>query len=87
MAAAESESDSSNSDPLDMRDEEGWEDMEPDIESEQVVCLFSPEVFSDVRTMLDHCRKSYDFDLTKIRRELGVYTSLASDFPTIEGHD
>ncbi|KAJ5239708.1 S-adenosylmethionine-dependent methyltransferase superfamily domain-containing protein [Penicillium chermesinum] len=58
------ESDSSN--------EEGWEDVEPDEESQPVMSLFSEQVFPDVRSMLKDSKENYDFDLLKIQKDLGL---------------
>lgn len=73
MAADQSDTDSSATDPLDLRNDEGWEDVEPDHEGEPVICLFTAEVFPDAQSMLNHCKETYNFDLIGIRRDLGVY--------------
>ncbi len=65
-------SDSEHSDPLDLRDEEGWEDAEPEEDNDRIICLFSDEVFSDVESMIRHCKDRFDFDFHKVQRELGV---------------
>jgi protein arginine N-methyltransferase 3 len=52
--------------------DEGWEDVEPEEESQPVVGLFSADVYSDVRTMLKDTKERYNFDLVKVQRELGV---------------
>lgn len=66
-ADSRSVSDESNS-----SDEEGWEDVEPDDESQPVVGLFSDQVFPDVRVMLRDCKEKHSFDLLKIQKDLGM---------------
>ncbi|KAJ5104137.1 hypothetical protein N7532_004666 [Penicillium argentinense] len=58
------ESDSSN--------EEGWEDVEPEDDSQPVVDLFSETVYPDVRSMLQMCKEKHNFDLLKIQKDLGL---------------
>ncbi|KAJ5674079.1 Ribosomal protein arginine N-methyltransferase rmt3 [Penicillium macrosclerotiorum] len=60
------------SDDSDSSDEEGWEDVEPDDESQPVVGLFSDVVFPDVRSMLKECKEKNNFDLVKIQKELDL---------------
>ncbi|KAJ5594775.1 uncharacterized protein N7459_000983 [Penicillium hispanicum] len=56
----------------DSSDEEGWEDVEPDDETQPVVGLFSEQVFPDVRSMLKDCKEKHNFDLLKIQKELDL---------------
>lgn len=73
--AEDSYSDSdSASDSLDIinNNDEGWEDVEPEEESQPVVGLFSADVYPDVRAMLKHTKERYNFDLVKVQRDLGV---------------
>lgn len=60
------------SDSSDTSNEEGWEDVEPDEESQPVIGLFTDEVFSDARSMLKVCKEKYNFDLLKIQKDLGM---------------
>ncbi|KAI9884564.1 MAG: hypothetical protein M1823_003659 [Watsoniomyces obsoletus] len=53
-------------------EEEGWDDIEPDIEPTQIQSLFDEQSFSDVRSMLDHCRQTHNFDLEDIVRRMGL---------------
>lgn len=69
---APSDSESSNADPLDLADDEGWEDVEPEEESQPIVSLFSQEIFPDVRSMLKDCKEKYGFDFVAVQNELGV---------------
>lgn len=67
-----SDTDSTTSDPLDLTNDEGWEDVEPDDESQPVVGLFSADIYPDVRSMLKESKEKYNFDLRKVVKELGV---------------
>ncbi|PKY08559.1 protein arginine methyltransferase RmtB [Aspergillus campestris IBT 28561] len=63
---------SSASEDSDISNEEGWEDVEPDDETQPVVGLFSEKVYPDVHAMLKETKEKYNFDLQKIQRELGL---------------
>ena len=65
-------SSSEASDVLDLEGDEGWEDIEPDVEKVRVVSLFGEDEFPDVYSMLRHCRAAYDFDLLDVRDKLGL---------------
>ena len=67
---AASSGSSEASDPLDMRDEDGWEDAEPDNEITQFVSLLDKEVFTDINSMLEHCKSKHNFDFLAIRQRL-----------------
>lgn len=69
---AASSGSSETSDILDMKDEEGWEDAEPDNEVTQFISLLDSEVFTDITSMLDHCKAKYQFDFLEIRQNLGL---------------
>ncbi|KAJ9639268.1 Ribosomal protein arginine N-methyltransferase rmt3 [Knufia peltigerae] len=63
---------SSSSDPLDTRNDEGWEDVEQDEEPITVVSLFDEKTFPDASSMLTYCRDNHNFDIWKIRQTLGL---------------
>lgn len=63
---------SSSSDPLDTRNDEGWEDVEQDEEPITVISLFDEKTFSDASSMLTYCRDNYNFDIWNLRQELGM---------------
>jgi protein arginine N-methyltransferase 3 len=63
---------SENSDILDLQGEEGWEDAEPDVEETQFVSLMDGEVFTDIHSMLKHCKDKYNFDFLEIRQNLAL---------------
>lgn len=60
------------SDESDSSNEEGWEDVEPEDDSQPVVDLFSETVYPDVRSMLQVCKDKHNFDLLKIQKQLGM---------------
>lgn len=60
------------SDESDSSNEEGWEDVEPEDDSQPVVGLFSDAVFPDIRSMLKECKEKNKFDLVKIQKDLGM---------------
>lgn len=68
----DADSDSSASDILDQRNEEGWEDVEDDTEAITVVSLFDDKTFASAKEMLAHCKSSHGFDIWKVRSELGT---------------
>jgi hypothetical protein len=70
---AVSDSDSSVSDPLDNRNDDGWEDVEPDDEPLTVVSLFDEKTFPNVVDMLHYCKDKYSFDMWAVRKELGEH--------------
>ena len=69
--SASSES-SEEADILDLKDDEGWEDQEPDVEKIEILCLGCPETFPDAQSMLPHCRDTHDIDILKIQRALSA---------------
>jgi hypothetical protein len=62
---------SSTSDPLDTRDDEGWEDLENDEEPMTVQSLFDEKTFSNAQDMLAYCRDAKAFDIWSLRQEFG----------------
>jgi protein arginine N-methyltransferase 3 len=58
------------SDVLDLKDDEGWEDAEPDVESETFISLLDDEVFPDIMSMLNHCKDKYNFDFLDVKQRL-----------------
>jgi len=63
---------SENSDILNMKDEEGWVDAEPDEEETPFISLLDDEVFLDIHSMLNHCKEKHGFDFLEIRQRLGL---------------
>ncbi|KAK0103554.1 hypothetical protein ONS95_005571 [Cadophora gregata] len=63
---------SENSDVLDLKNDEGWEDAEPDQEEFQFISLLDDEVFTDIHSMLKHCKEKHNFDFLEVRQKLGL---------------
>ncbi|KAK8086845.1 hypothetical protein PG994_001819 [Apiospora phragmitis] len=61
-------SDSESSDSRE--DEEGWNDVEEDEETQEVISLLDDRVFPDVVTMLAHCKEAHKFDFLALRQKL-----------------
>lgn len=59
-------------DILDLKDDEGWEDQEPDLEKIEVICLGCPQTFSDAQSMLPHCRDTHNVDIVKVQKRLSA---------------
>jgi protein arginine N-methyltransferase 3 len=74
------------SDSSDSSNEEGWEDVEPDEESQPVVGLFTDQIFPDARSMLKECKETYNFDLLKIQKDLGMSSFYSRRGLTIEAN-
>lgn len=75
MASAEdksSVSDSENAELLNLQDDEGWEEAEPEDESVKFICLFGQSQFSNIRSMLQHCKDKHNFDLARLKNKFGV---------------
>lgn len=75
----ETKSNSSSSDtssqlfnPLDLHNDDGWDDSQDEIEELQIICLFNDAQFPNVVSMLDHCEKNHAWDIAKHCRELGT---------------
>jgi protein arginine N-methyltransferase 3 len=63
---------SENSDILDMKNDDGWEDAEPDEEETPFISLLDDEVFMDIYAMLNHCKEKYNCDFLEIRQRLAL---------------
>lgn len=63
---------SSEADILDLKDDEGWEDAEPEEEDTQFISLMDDEVFSDINQMLTHCKEKHNLDFLDIRQKLAL---------------
>lgn len=69
---APSSGSSEASDILDLKDDEGWEDAEPEEDETQFISLLDDEVFTDIMQMLKHCKEKFNFDFLEIRQRLGL---------------
>ena len=65
---------SEENDVIDMTDEEGWQDIEPDVEVVKMKCLKCSTVFEAVDKMLVHCKKTHDLDLEDLKRKMSEQT-------------
>lgn len=66
-------SDSEDGDILDLADDGGWEDLEPDVEKVEICCLRCSSVFPDVRLMLHHCKHQHSLDVVNVQKTLSSY--------------
>lgn len=60
-------------DILDLADDEGWDDLEPDLEPVEMVCLMCDALFDSTQRMLQHCKDNHDLDIVSIRKDLGEH--------------
>ncbi|KAI0445637.1 S-adenosyl-L-methionine-dependent methyltransferase [Xylaria telfairii] len=60
----------SDSESNDSRDEEGWNDVEEDEETQEVISLLDDRVFPDVISMLAYCKDKHNFDFLGVRQRL-----------------
>ena len=63
---------SEQADILDLKDDEGWEDLESDVEKIEVLCLSCPQMFPDAQSMLPHCRDTHNIDIVKVQKTLSA---------------
>ena len=59
-------------DELNLQEDDGWEDAEPDREEVKFICLFCQSEFPEISSMLQHCRLVHDFDLPNVQETFGV---------------
>ena len=71
-APSDSSGGSEEADILDLKDDEGWEDQEPDVEKIEVICLGCPQTFPDAQSMLSHCRDTHKVDIIEVQRTLSA---------------
>lgn len=57
---------------LNLRDDDGWEDAEPEEDRDQIVSLLDNEIFPDVASMLEQCKNKYNFDFLSIRSKYSL---------------
>ncbi|KAL1978700.1 hypothetical protein VTN31DRAFT_1559 [Thermomyces dupontii] len=50
--------------------DDGWEDVEPEDESQSIIGLFSDDIYPDVRSLLKDTKERYSFDLAKVQKDL-----------------
>lgn len=67
--ATQPENDLTSESSLSDREDDGWEDAEPDEESVQFVSLFDDKVFNDAKSMLEYCKERYNFDFISVQKQ------------------
>ena len=72
---------SEDGDVLDLAEDEGWEDLEPDVETVMVVCLICDVVFEGSQSMLEHCKGKHELDIVSIRKDLGEHARSSCGCP------
>ena len=71
--AADLSGSSEDGDVLNLADDEGWDDVEPDLEPVRILCLICDTVFDRIQSMLQHCKDSHGLDIVSIRQQLGEH--------------
>ena len=82
MGLQDDETSSSSSESCNLSNagrEDGWEDVQPDVEEVTVISLFDEQKFLDVQSMLRHCVAKYDFNFLKVKDEFGPQVFITSD--------
>ena len=64
---------SAEDDSTNLEDEQGWEDVETDIEHIVYKSFFDEKDFQDVHSMLQYCLATYHFNFLAIKAELGEF--------------
>ena len=73
MMDAESESESESSleqQAEDFKDEQGWEDVEPEREMVRIESLFDDKIFRSAHEMFQHSKDKYNFDIWQLKQRL-----------------
>ncbi len=63
---------SEETDILDLQDDDGWEDQEPDVEHIEVLCLGCSQKFPNAQAMLPHCQDMHNIDIVKVQKTLSA---------------
>lgn len=66
----ESDSDPSTTELLDPQNEDGWEDVESDVEGRTFKSLFEDKWFGEITEMLQYDKEKHDFDYVKLKNQL-----------------
>ena len=66
----ESDSDPSTTELLEPRNDDGWEDVESDVEDRTFKSLFEDRWFGDITEMLQYDKEKHDFDYVKLKNQL-----------------
>ena len=57
-------------DVLDLADDEGWDDVEPDIEVLEFKCLLCDQIYNETKSLLEHLQSTHHFNLLDIQERL-----------------
>ncbi|KAF7509947.1 hypothetical protein GJ744_007261 [Endocarpon pusillum] len=68
----ESDSDPSTTELLEPRNDDGWEDVESDVEDRTFKSLFEDKWFGDITEMLQYDKEKHDFDYVKLKNQLNL---------------
>lgn len=63
---------SEDEDVLNLADDEGWEDLEPDVEPLKFYCLSCDVVSDRLDSVLNHCKNVHSLDLVDVQKSLGT---------------
>lgn len=82
----ESDSDPSTTDLLDPKNEEGWEDVEPDVEDQTFKSLFEDKWFGDITQMFKYDKEKHGFEFVKLKNQLSSCNNVQSsrDEPDVD---
>jgi hypothetical protein len=59
---------------VDLPDDEGWEDVEPEVEEEQTFkSLFDEKAFGDINEMFQYDKDKHSFDYVKLKQSLSRF--------------
>ena len=65
-------SETSDGDIPELAEDDGWEDLEPDVETFRLRCLVCDEVLGDGAAFRYHCEFLHGLDIVKVQQDLGV---------------
>jgi len=72
----ESDSDPSTTELLDPKHDQGWEDVESDVEDRTFKSLFEDVWFGDLVEMLKYDKENHGFDYVKLKRQMSWWTAV-----------
>lgn len=74
----DADSDPSTTELLDTKEEEGWEDVEPDVDDRTFKSLFDDRWFDDITEMLKHDKEVHGFDYAQLKRQFSRCNAVRS---------
>ena len=63
---------SSEGDVLNLNSDDGWEDAEPEEETDVFISLLDDEVFTDIMHMVNYCKEKHNFDFLDLRNRFAL---------------